>query len=400
MADSNRRRGQGNPKIIFVVTEDWYFLSHRGDLGRACRDMGWDVVVATRVQADGDRIRDEGFRVIPLRLLRRDRAPWREIPSFFELVMILLRERPDILHLVGLKPVIYGSLAAILVPPGAVVNALAGLGYIFTSGRPLVVLARAFVKIVLRLCMRRPNHWLIVQNDHDASVVVESRMIESDHLAVIKGSGVDLDRFAPTPEPDGPVVVAVVCRMLKDKGVREVVLAARVLREQGNPVRIWLVGAPDPDNPTSLDEETLRQWHLEGCIEWLGHQVEIPEIWSKAHIAVLPSYREGLPKSLLEAAACGRPIVTADVPGCNDLVENNVTGFTVPPQNWVELADAIGKLAQSPELRAQMGARIRAHVVAELGVREVVRQTLEFYRKALGPSDSRSLLLEPETLDP
>jgi glycosyltransferase involved in cell wall biosynthesis len=381
------RPRRDKPKIMFFLTEDWCFLSHRLGLARACRDLGWDVVVATRVQTHGEKIRNEGFRLLPLRLRRRARAPWAELLATFELIKILLRERPDILHQVGLRPVIYGSLAAMLAPPTVVVNALAGMGYIFTSGRIPVRVARILIQIMLRYCLRPRNHRLIVQNDDDAYSLVGSGLISSDRLTVIRGSGVDPDEFIPTAEPElaagEPVIAVVVSRMLKDKGVREVVFAARALKLRKTPVHIHLVGAPDPDNPSSIPEKTLRQWDREGCIEWIGHKDNIPEIWSGAHIAVLPSYREGLPRALLEAGACGRPIVTTDVPGCNDVVEDGVTGFTVPPQDWVGLADAIEKLALSATLRVKMGVKMRDKVVAQFSEAFVVRQTINLYLAAL-----------------
>jgi len=373
------RPRRDKPKIMFFLTEDWYFLSHRLRLARACRDLGWDVVVATRVQTHGEKFRNEGFRLLPLRLRRRARAHWAELPATFELIKILLSKRPDILHQVGLKPVINGSLAAMLAPPTVVVNALTGMGYIFTSGRIPVRVARILIQIMLRYCLRPRNHWLIVQNDDDASSLVGSGLILSDRLTVIRGSGVDPDEFIPTAEPElaagEPVIAVVVSRMLKDKGMREVVFAARALKLRKTPVHIHLVGAPDPDNPSSIPEKTLRQWDREGCIEWIGHKDNISKIWSGAYIAVLPSYREGLPR--------GRPIVTTDVPGCNDVVEDGVTGFTVPPQDWVGLADAVEKLASSATLRVKMGVKMRDKVVAQFSEAFVVRQTINLYLAAL-----------------
>jgi glycosyltransferase involved in cell wall biosynthesis len=375
------------PKIMFFVTEDWYFLSHRLALARACRDLGWDVAVATRVQNHGDKIRDEEFRLLPLRLRRRGRAPWLELPAIFQLIGILFRERPDILHQVGLKPVIYGSIAAILARPKVVINELAGMDYIFTSGRFTRRVARILIQIMLWFCLRRRTHHLIVQNDDDADALIRNGLIASERLTVIRGSGVDPEEFSPSQEPDiapgGPVVAAMVSRMLIDKGVREVVLAARALKLRNVPVHIQLVGAPDPDNPSSIPEKILRQWDREGCIEWLGQKDHIPDIWAAAHIAVLPSYREGLPRALLEAGACGRPIVTTDVPGCNDVVDDGETGFTVPAQDWVGLAEAIEKLVLSPALRAKMGAAMRDKIVSRFSEAIVERQTVDLYLRAL-----------------
>ena len=394
----NNKRPPSSIKILFLVTEDWYFISHRLVLARACRDLGWEVTVATYVQDHGLAIEREGFRVIPIRMRRRDRAPWKEIRSLLELVLLLKRERPHILHQVGLKPVIYGSIAAILVRPCVVVNALAGLGYIFTSGRLQIRLARTIIKAVLKVVLRRPRNWLIVQNDADAESMVAGSLISQDHIAVIKGSGVNLDQFAPTPEPEDPITVTMVSRMLNDKGVREVVLAARELKRRGTPVRMWLVGAPDPANPSSLDAKALHQWHREGCVEWLEHRNDIADVWAQSHIAILPSYREGMPKSLLEAAACGKPIVTADVPGCNDLVIDGVTGFLVPAENWIRLADAVDKLTAEPELRKRMGAAARAKVELEYSETIVVRATLDLYARALTHAGERISYLARESL--
>ena len=378
-----RRRKNSGFKVMFLITEDWYFLSHREPLAQACRDLGWEVVIATRVHRHGETIRGMGFSLIPIQMDRRSRNPFKELRTIFELVKILARERPNIVHQVGLKPVIYGSIAAMFCPPDVVVNALAGLGYVFTtSHHPHLRMVRVVMRRMLELCMRRRNHWLLVQNDDDGAAFTVGCKIDPDHITVIPGSGVNVDHYVPVPEPEGEVVVAVVSRMLKDKGIREVVLAARELKRRGTKVRVLLVGRPDSGNPSSIGEDTLRQWHSEGCVEWLGHQDNIAAIWSKAHIAVLPSYREGLPKSLLEAAACGRPIVTTDVPGCRDVVVDSVNGFLVPTECWIELADAIEVLAGSRELRQRMGAAGRARVEAMFSQDFVVRQTLDLYRSA------------------
>ena len=378
-----RRRKNSGFKVMFLIAEDWYFLSHRQPLAQACRDLGWEVVIATRVHRHGETIRGMGFSLVPIQMDRRSRNPFKELRTIFELVRILAQERPNILHQVGLKPVIYGSIAAMFCPPDVVVNALAGLGYVFTAHhRPHLRMVRLVMRRMLELCIRHRNHWLLVQNDDDGAAFMVGCKIDPDHITVIRGSGVNVDRCVAVPEPEGEVVVAVVSRMLKDKGIREVVLAARELKRRGSKVRVLLVGRPDPGNPSSISEDTLRQWHREGCVEWLGHQDNIAAIWSKAHIAVLPSYREGLPKSLLEAAACGRPIVTTDVPGCRDVVVDGVTGFLVPAECWVELADAIEVLAGSRELRERMGAAGRARVEAQFNEDLVVRQTLDLYRRA------------------
>lgn len=370
-------------KILYLVAEDWYFLSHRLALAKACRERGWEVVVATRVGEFRKEIESEGFRVLNIRMRRRGRKFYSELRSILELVRILRTERPDIVHNVGLKPVIYGSFAALATRRRPVVNTLAGMGYVFSAGHLAIKLARFAIKLALKPCLSAAGHWLIVQNDVDADVLTRGRLARKGRTQIVHGSGVDIHRFSPVPERDGPIVAAIVSRMLKDKGVREVVLAARELKRRNVRLEIWLVGDPDLENPSSLSEEELRHWNAEGCIRWMGHQMDIPAIWAQAHIAVLPSYREGMPMALLEAAASGRAIVTSDVPGCNELVIDGETGLLVPSNDWMGLADALERLAGSRELRAKLGAAARQKVSGEYEQSQIVRQTQALYSRAL-----------------
>lgn len=373
-------------KVLYLVAEDWYFMSHRLAVARASRERGWDVLVATRVGDLRAEIEKEGFTVLDLRLRRRGRNVFSELRSIAELVGIFWRERPDIIHNVGLKPVIYGSIAALLTRTAPVVNMLAGMGYVFSAGHFAIKLARFAIKFSLKPCLRAKNHWLIVQNKVDAKALTANRLASTGRTVILRGSGVDIERFSPVPEPEGPIVAAIVSRMLKDKGVREVVLAARELKRRNVEVEIWLVGDPDIGNPTSLSEEDLRQWNAEGCIRWLGHQRDIAAIWAKAHIALLPSYSEGMPMSLLEAGACGRPIIASDVPGCNELLEHGESGLLVPRNDWLGLADALQLLARSPELRVKLGAAAREVVSGEYEQGNIVRKTHALYDRALAQS--------------
>lgn len=370
-------------KILFLISEDWYFLSHRLDLARACRDAGWEVAVATRTGKHADLIRKEGFSLLPIGMRRGGRKPFRELATLIELIRLYRDQKPDIVHHVALKPVIYGSIAARITGVKPVINTLAGMGYVFLSGRPVIRLIRWSIKIMLKQCLGARRHWLIVQNQVDAKLLSRPNLAAPDRTVVIRGSGVDIHRFAPAPEPPGPVVVAVVSRMLNDKGIRELVLAARGLQLKGLEIEFWLVGDPDPENPTSISEDTLRQWDTEGCVRWLGYQDDIASIWAKAHIAALPSYREGMPMSLLEAAACGRPIVTTNVPGCNELVKDGKNGFLVQSGDWIGLAQAIGKLALSADLRARLGAAAREEVCGDYARQTVISRTTDLYRLAL-----------------
>lgn len=369
-------------KILFLVTESWYFLSHRLPLAKACLERGWEVVVATRVDPDFP-ITTPGIRVVPITLRRAGRHPVEEAAALAGLYRIFRRERPDIVHAVGLKPVLYGAVAAFFARVPHIVTALAGMGYIFMSAHWRIRLIRRLLIVWLRLILRRPNTWLILQNYDDIAMLITGGVAASARVLLVRGSGVDLAHFQAMPEPEGIPVFAVVSRMLRDKGIREVVLAARLLVRGGVAARVLLVGGPDPDNPTSLSEADLAAWHAEGCIEWLGPQRDIRAVWRDAHVCVLPSYREGLPKALLEAAACGRPIITTDVPGCRAVVDDGVEGRVVPQGDWRSLARAMAELAGSPELRRRMGTAARRRAEADFGEARIVAEVMALYDRIL-----------------
>lgn len=375
--------GLSSPRLLYLVTEDWYFWSHRLPVARAARDAGADVLVATRVGAHGRVIEAEGFRLVPLSWRRGSSAPLAELAAVAEIARVYRQEMPDLVHHVAMKPVIYGSIAASLSGVPHVVNALTGLGALFIGSslksRVLSPLARA----ALRPILNRRGSRVILQNGDDRRLLEECGLLSHDRVSLIRGSGVDVGRFAPAPERDGPPVAVLVARMLRDKGVVEFVEAARLLKQRGIDIRMQLAGPIDPDNPASLDEPTLRGWQAKGLVQWLGPVVDIPALWAKSHIAVLPSYREGLPKALLEAAACGRPMVATDVPGCREVVRHGETGLLVPAQNPAALADAIACLAGNAELRHRLGARARAVAEAEFSEEIVVRDTLALYRQLL-----------------
>lgn len=367
------------PVLLFLITEDWTFWLHRLSTARAARDAGWDVVVATRVAAHGDKIRSEGFRLVPIGMRRRSLAPWRELATMVELIRLYRRERPDLVHHVAMKPVIYGSLAAGIAGVPAVVNALTGMGYVFTSRELKARLLRPLIRLAFHWLLDRSNSRLIVQNSDDAATLAAT-MVAKQRVALIRGSGVDTREFAPSEESAGAPVAVMVSRMLRDKGVLELVEAARLLQRRAVSLRVVLVGWSDPENPTAIAERELQAWDAAGVISWRGERSDIAEIWAASHIAVLPSYREGLPKSLLEAAACGRPMIAADVPGCREIVRDGETGLLVPPRDAEALAAALERLAGDAALRRRMGAAARELVERALSDEMIVAQTLALYR--------------------
>jgi glycosyltransferase involved in cell wall biosynthesis len=390
-AFSLSRNGGRRPKLLFLVTEDWYFCSHRLPVARAARDDGFEVVVATRVRAHGEQIASEGFAVRALAWRRRGDGTVGAARAVAAIARLYRAERPQILHHVALKPVLFGGLARALAFRGAAdspatIDAVMGLGSGFSARGPGVRVSRPALQLALRLAARRSNGHVVVQNPEDGAALA-ALGIDRRRIALIRGSGVDTRRFVALPMPEGATVgVALVSRMLRDKGVLDAVAAIRLLRARGLPVELVLAGPVDPDNSGSLSAAELAALCAEPGVRWLGAVADVREVWRSTTIAVLPSsYGEGVPKALLEAAACARPIIAADVPGCREivLVGNGESGILVPPRDVGPLADAIAALAADPARREAMGRRGRAWIEARFADDIVARQTLALYRAAL-----------------
>lgn len=372
-----------HPKLLYFVTEDWYFCSHRLPLALAAQGAGYDVTVVTHVKEHGEAIRRAGIRIIPFNLSRRGMNLLSELVVLARLALLYRKEKPDLVHHVAMKPVLYGSLAARLSGGLRVVNALAGLGYVFTSDEPKARLLRLVIGGAFRGILNIRVSRLILQNQDDHAMFIRKRFINEERIRLIRGSGVDTAVFLPTPEPSDIPVVMLVSRMLGDKGIKEFVEAARQLKDRGIDARFVLVGDTDPDNPSAISHEQLTAWHAEGMVEWWERRDDMPTVLAQSHIVCLPSYREGLPKVLLEAASCGRPIVATDTPGCREIVRNGDNGLLVPVRSTVELADAIQSLIEKPELRQKMGDRGRAIVVGEFSIEKVIKDTLAVYSELL-----------------
>lgn len=371
-------------RLLFVVTEDWYFLSHRIALARAAQADGWQVHLATRVGDHGKRLHDEGIIVHPLTWNRRSKNPFAEIRALMALIAVCRKVRPAIVHYVALKMIVYGALVQLFAPRSYAVNAVSGLGSVFSVSSLRTRMLRTLINTVLAWFLSRQTGIVIVQNPDDGDFFRERGFIPSDGIKLIAGAGIDTGRFQSGPEPAGDTIIAsVVARMLWDKGLAETVEAARLLKARNVPVRLRLIGPPDPENPNSVDADTLRQWSAEGLVEWMGARSDIENVWAESHIGVLASYREGLPRSLLEAAACGRPMVTTDTSGCRMLVKQDENGLIVPVADAVALADAIERLAVDPVLRARYGKRAREMVLESFSDAVIVAAFLTLYRSGL-----------------
>ncbi len=369
-------------KLLFVVTEDWYFISHRLPLAIAAKNNGYDVSVATRVRENGKVIRDAGLRLIPFELSRGGINPLTELWALLRLVFLYARERPNIVHHVAMKPVLYGSIAGRVARVPHVVNALTGMGWLFTSGADVARWLRPIVGWGLAYLLR--SGVALVQNPDDADLLVQLGVPEW-RIRRIAGSGVDLEHFSPHPEPTGIPMVVLPARLLWDKGVGEFATAARLILEQGVKARFVLAGEPDTDNPSSVPMEQIARWSENGIIEHLGWVSDMPKLLAESHIVCLPSYREGLPKSLIEAAASGRPIVTSDAPGCREIVRNGDNGLLVPPRDSKALAEAIFMLIRDSSVRQRMGERGRILAENEFALETIIRQTIMLYKETAGP---------------
>lgn len=374
------------PKLIYLVTEDWYFWSHRLPMARAARDAGFDIAVATRVDKHGERIEGEGFRVLPLSWQRRSINPAGALSAVAEIAALYRREAPDIVHHVAMKPVLLGGLAAGLAGVPAVVNALTGLGSAFIgTGGLKSRIAGAVARPLLRTVLKRPNSLAILQNADDQRMLVEAGLLPEDRSWIIRGSGIDTTHYQALPEPaEPPVTIGCVARLLADKGVGPLVEAQQRLRAKGLDVRLVLAGTPDPENPTSVTPAELDRWAALPGVELPGHITDVREVWKRCHIAVLASRREGLPKSLLEAAACGRAIVATDVPGCREVAHAGENALLVPPDDPAALAGALETLVRDAALRQRFGAGSRQLVESDMASDRVGAKTVELYRTLLG----------------
>jgi len=366
-------------KILFLISEDWYFVSHRLSLARAARDNGYDVIVATRVGRYKEIIEKEGFKLVGTGLQRNNRNVLRELASIFEIYKIIEQNKPDIIHNVALKPILYGTFLAKLIGVPHIVNTFAGLGFVFSSRGLARTLLQQLLSIIFKFEFLGGNVTVVFQNPDDKELFVKRGIVPESKAFMIKGSGVNTNLFTYSPEPEGLPIVVHISRMLWDKGVGDLVDAARQLKRDGVGCRVILIGKPDPKNPSSIDEEVLRSWQAEGIIEWWGYRDDIPDILSRSHIAVLPSYREGLPKVLLEAAASGRPIVATDVPGCREICRHNENGYLVQVRDPSDLKRAIQRLVEDKEMRKRFGRKGRELVLQEFSDDIVVDNMLKIF---------------------
>lgn len=366
-------------RLMFVVNASEFFLSHRLPIALVAKAEGYEVHVISPPSDVGEDIRRLGFHHHSLHLSRSGQNPFRELRTLIDLARVLRLVRPDILHLVTIKPVLYGGILARIVGVGAVVAAITGLGTVFNPRSIKERVRKSLVSLLYRVALNQKRLVVIFQNPNDQAIISKLCGLSNEEVAMIRGSGVNLADFAVQPEPKGKPVVSMAARLLRDKGVVEFANAAKILQARGFDVEMRLVGEIDTDNPTSISREELENWSASGCIKVWGHTDDIASVYAESNLVCLPSYHEGLPKGLIEAAASGRAVITTDVPGCRDAIEPGNTGVLVPVGNSEALASAIIELLENPKRRFDMGEAGRKLAEEAFAIEIVVQNHMAIY---------------------
>jgi len=379
-------------RLLLIVNDAGFFVSHRLPVALAAREAGFEVHVATAPGEAVPIIRSHGIAHHPLGLSRSGTNPLGEVLAFLQIVRMLQRVRPDLVHLVTLKPVLYGGIAARLTGVPAVVAAISGLGDVFAAHNLHTRMVRLLVTLAYRVALNHERLKVILQNPSDRDTLSRVAGLTRDKAVMVRGSGVDLRTYLQAPEPEGVPVVTFASRLLRSKGVYEFVAAAQQLIAGGVRARFQLVGDVDPGNASSVTAAEIGRWRSGGAVEVLGYRRDIAEIFAASNLVVLPSYYgEGLPKVLMEAAACGRAIVTTDMPGCRDAVVPGRTALLVPPRDATALANAIHTLLTDPVRRHTMGSAARALAEHEYAIEYIVAQHLKVYRDLVGDKPTANL---------
>lgn len=371
-------------KILLFANTDWYLYNFRLSLAKDLRDQGHEVILLSPPGHFQKLLQENGFQLISFSFSRQGINPFYEIWTLWQLIRTYQKVRPDIVHHFTIKPVIYGSLAAHILRIRGTINSITGLGHLFIDPSPVTRFLRVVAKWLYRISLR--NTQVIFENPEDRDIFVKKRLLKAAHTHLILGTGVDIEKFRPVQKNNDIPVVLFSSRMLATKGVLEYMEAVRILKQNGLSARFALAGATDPGNPASVTDGQIESWSQSGLVEWWGWREDMPNTLAQTDIFCLPSYREGVPNALIEACACGLPIVTTDVPGCRDVVTHGVNGLLVPVRDASALAGALETLLTDPELRQRMGTAGRETAINKFSITKVNAETLGVYNLFLPAS--------------
>lgn len=364
-------------KIILLANTSWALYQSRIPLAKKLHADGHEVVMVSPHDQYTHYLTDAGFRWMGFSLSQRGYNILQEISTFLHILQIYRKEKPDIVHHFTIKCVLYGSIAARLLHIKRIINSITGMGYVFSDSHPSKYILQSIIRLLYRLSLHGTT--LIFQNPDDRALFIEQKWIDPQSSHLIRSSGVDLDYFVPSTKPDGTVNILLPARMLKDKGIHIFVEAARLLKQNGVPCQMILAGDSDGQNPDTVSPAQLTAWHREGIVEWLGWLNDMRQLYERTDIVCLPTYyREGVPRSLIEGAACGLPLVATDIPGCREVVKHNQNGLLVPARDSRALYNALRQLIYDSELRKRMGGKSR-EISEQFSIEHVVAETIRLY---------------------
>ena len=369
--------------LLYFISEDWYFVSHRIQIALEAKKNGYDVHLVTNCKDKKAFIETFGIKVHNINLIRKSFNIINEIKTIISLYKIYRKISPDIVHHVAIKPILYGMIVCRYLGITKTINAFAGLTFIFWSDNWKIVLVRPIFNFIFRYFLNFKDSICLFQNKDDADLLIKIKIIEQNRVHLIRGSGVDLKCYKSLNEKKGKINVTLASRLQTDKGIVEFVNAASILRSSGVNANFILAGMIDDHNPSSIKIEKIKKWENKGLIIWVGHKKSMVDVFSNAHIVCLPSYREGLPKVLLEAAASARPIVATDVPGCREIVIHDYNGYLVPAKNFHMLAYYLKKLINNKNLRLKMGANGRRLVEENFDIKIISEKTISLYDRLI-----------------
>ena len=370
-------------KIFFLVNTDSFLVSHRFDIAKKMIRSNYDVHIGTEFTKYKLLFVKLGFKVHNINFYRSSFNLFKAIHSLIQIFFLLKKIKPDILHVISIKPIVFGGLISFITPVKSLVVSVTGLGSMFINKGIIHKLREHLFRRFYKIIFLFPNLKVILQNKNDLNYLVKNSNLKRKDIEIIKGSGVNLNKFKFSIIPKEPIIILMASRVIKDKGVLEYIQAIKYLKEKNFKGKFFLIGNIDSENPSAISNALIDKWRKKNIIIYLKHQKNIQKYIKKSSIVVLPSYREGFPKILMEAAACGRPVITTNVPGCKDAVINQVTGDLIPVKKFKPLASSILKLSKKRNILRKMGRAARIHAVKNFDVNDIVSMHFSIYKKIL-----------------